>query len=89
MEQDELIGDDWVGLMGSPPRVTVLEASLESLIFESKEYPSVAIPMVSLNWLRPLHQSMTDKGPSIFTNADFNAAFMSDCSKLMTDDAWT
>jgi hypothetical protein len=34
-----------------------------------------------------LHQSVTDNGPSKMPNADFKAVFMSDCNKLITDEA--
>lgn len=66
--------------MGSPTdRVTVLEESRPSLALaiDSVESPSPAIPD-SLDGLRPLHQSVTDRGPSTLLNADFSAVFMSD-----------
>lgn len=74
--------------MGSPTdRVTVLEESRYSfaLAIDSAESPSLIIPD-SLDGLRPLHQSMTDRGPSTVLNADFRAVFMSDWSKLIVED---
>jgi len=55
-------------------------------MLDSAETPSTMLP-VSTNWLRPLHQSVTDKGPSKLVNADFKAVFMSDCNKLIAVDA--
>lgn len=62
------------------------EESLHSLMLDSAETPSTILP-VSTNWLRPLHQSVTDNGPSRLENADFKAVLISDCSKLITVEA--
>lgn len=87
---DETPAEDWEGLIGSPTDiVTVLEESRHSLALavDSAKSPSPTDP-ASLDRQRPLHQSFTDSGPSKVPNADFKAALISDCSKLITDDAW-
>lgn len=78
---------DGDGLNGSTIEgATILDESLHSLIVDSAEYPSTVL---SPDWLRPRHQSVTGNGPSKIPNADFKAVFMSDCSKLITDEACT
>ena len=75
----------WDGLIGSPIDAA---AELDSLRVDSAEYPSPVFP-ASPDWFRPLHQSVTDNGPSRASNADFKAVFMSACSKLITEEAYT
>ena len=59
---------DWDGLNGSVE-------SLHSLMLDSAETPSTMLP-VSTNWLRPLHQSVTDSAPSKLENVVFKAVFI-------------
>lgn len=79
LKQDDPQIDDWDGLNGS-------EESLYSLILDLEETPLTMLP-VPANWLRPLHQSVTDSDPSKLENADFKVVFMSDCNRLITVDA--
>lgn len=89
LRKDDPPVEGWGGLIGSPAeKATELEDIRASFTIDSTEDPSFVNP-VSPDWLRPLHQSIMDNGPSKYLKADFKASFTSDCNKLMTEDAWT
>jgi hypothetical protein len=79
---------DWAGLVASPPMGIELELSRVSPGVYWKAYAS---PMAadSAILLRPLHQSITDNGPSMFAKAVLRATFISDCNNPIIDDSET
>nr|GMD21568.1 hypothetical protein Iba_chr08aCG2470 [Ipomoea batatas] len=89
LRDDDPTADDGDGLIGSPTdKVTVFEESGHSLALavDSAKDPSPEIAE-SLDCARPLHQSVTDSGPSKVPNADLRALLTSDCSKLIANEA--